>query len=206
MSERQHCRVTLLPAQRVVEAPKGALLHDVIVGAGQRLSLPCGGQGRCGRCVVQVQSGAVRARSTSRLTPEEIAQGYTLACQAALEGDVTVYIPPQAQTLAPPPAASATEKAAAMLVPCDHARAPWVVKYHLQIDPPSLEDNTTDWDRLSRELARQYDLRGLTAGLACHQDPCRHAARRELGCHRRGGARHLERTRCSTPPGRLAPR
>jgi uncharacterized 2Fe-2S/4Fe-4S cluster protein (DUF4445 family) len=35
----------------------------------------------------------------------------------------------------------------------------------VQIDPPSLEDNTTDWDRLSRELARQHDLRGLTGGM-----------------------------------------
>jgi len=143
----------------------GALLHDVILAAGQRLSLPCGGQGRCGRCLVQVQAGSVRMRSTSRLTPDEIAQGYALACQSALEGDVTVYIPPQAQTLAPPPAASATEKAAAILAPCDHRRAPWVAKYRLQVDPPTLEDNTTDWDRLSRELARQHHLRGLTADL-----------------------------------------
>jgi len=154
-----------MPSNAVVEIARGALLQDAIGAAGVRLSLPCGGQGRCGRCLVQVQGGAVHARSTSRLTPEEIAQGYVLACQSTVEGDVTIYVPPQAQTLAPPPAASATEKAAAMLAPCDHARAPWVVKYHLRIDPPSLEDNTTDWDRLSRELARQHDLRGLTVGM-----------------------------------------
>jgi uncharacterized 2Fe-2S/4Fe-4S cluster protein (DUF4445 family) len=166
MATREICHVTLRPSNVVVGIERGALLQDAIAAAGVRLSLPCGGQGRCGRCLVQVQEGLVRARATSRLTPEEIAQGYTLACQAILEGDVTVFVPPQAQTLAPPPAASATEKGAQMLAPCDHRRAPWVAKYHLQIDPPSLEDNTTDWDRLARELARQHDLRGLTVGMA----------------------------------------
>jgi len=146
------------------------LLHDLIERAGLPLVLPCGGQGRCGRCLVLVQEGQVRRRSVVRLTPEEIAQGYALACQTLVEGDATIYIPPQEVSLVRPESASSASKVAPQVITCDgvfaskniHARAPWVEKYHLLIEPPSLADNTADWERLQREAARQFGLRGLT--------------------------------------------
>jgi uncharacterized 2Fe-2S/4Fe-4S cluster protein (DUF4445 family) len=166
------CKVTLLPANLVREVEKGALLHDVVTAADQNLSLPCGGQGRCGRCLVIVQEGAVRRRSVVRLTPEEVARGYALACQTVVEGDVTVFVPPQEVSLRRPQSASSAGKLATLVPSCDHRRAPWVEKYHVVIEPPSLADNTTDLERLKRELARQHGLadgvhpRELTTSLA----------------------------------------
>ena len=127
--------------------------------------LPCGGQGRCGRCLVIVQKGLVRRRSVVRLTPGDVEQGYALACQTVIESDVTIYVPPQNEILARPEAASLAGKAAPEVVACDHARAPWVVKYHLVIEPPSLADNTTDLERVARELSRQHGLRELDTTL-----------------------------------------
>lgn len=159
------CKVTLLPTNVVVETQQGALLHDVIAQAGQQVVLPCGGQGRCGRCVVLVRQGAVRRRSTVRLDPSEVAQGYALACQTLVESDTTVEIPPQELVLKRPEGAAGAGKAAPMDVVCDHVRAPWVAKYHLRIAPPSLEDNTADWERLRRELASVAGLEELSANL-----------------------------------------
>ncbi len=44
---------------------------------------------------MQVTGGSVRQRSTLRLSAEDVAQGYVLACQAVVEGDVQVHVPPQ---------------------------------------------------------------------------------------------------------------
>ncbi len=167
-------KVTLLRASRpdmqtppaTVEVETGASLREAIEQAGWSLPLPCGGQGRCGRCSVIVQSGAVRRRSVARLTPDELAQGYALACQTLIEGDVTVLVPQQELGAVRTETASAAEKVAPMVVTCDHARAPWVEKYALRIEPPSLADNTGDFERLQRELARQVGLRGVVASLA----------------------------------------
>lgn len=151
------CRVTVLPDHREVTVEQGTLLQAAIAAAGVAVSLPCGGQGRCGRCLVRVEDGAVRRRSSARLTPAQVQEGYALACQTTVEGDVTVYVPPQqVEHVRPDAATSAADKVAPLVVACDHGAEPWIRKYALTIEPPSLDDNTNDLDRLKRELARQY--------------------------------------------------
>ncbi len=44
--------------------------------------------GVCGSCKTRIASGDYDVSSTSTLTPEEIAQGYVLACSCRLKGDV----------------------------------------------------------------------------------------------------------------------
>jgi len=154
-----------LPAQQVVYVEKGALLQEAIEAAGIPLALPCGGQGRCGRCIVVVQEGQVRRRSVARLTPQEVEQGYALACQTLVEGDLVVYVPPQEERIVRLEVGLAAEKEAPEVVVCEHEQAPWVAKCHLKVDPPSLADNTTDFERLQRELVRQHGITGLVASL-----------------------------------------
>jgi len=89
------CKVRFLPFDREVEVPAGTLIGDAAQQAGIDVQMPCGGQGRCGRCAVIVEEGMVRRRSTQRLSPEDVAAGYALACQAIVEGDTVVLIPPQ---------------------------------------------------------------------------------------------------------------
>ena len=71
-----------------VHVPTGTLLTEAAHTAGVEITQPCGGQGRCGRCAVHVTKGEVRRRSTLRLTAEDVAAGYALACQSVVEGDV----------------------------------------------------------------------------------------------------------------------
>ncbi len=78
-----------------VSVPAGMLLSEAARLAGIDIMQPCGGQGRCGRCAVQVLEGAVRRRSTLRLSASDVEHGYALACQTVVEGDVLVHVPPQ---------------------------------------------------------------------------------------------------------------
>jgi len=155
--------ITLKPSGDRIEVVPGTLLSDAIDEVGLELNLPCGGQGRCGRCKVVIEEGQVKRRSTSRLSRTELEQGYALACQAVVQSDLAVFIPPQEVILRALP----SEKEAEVItlpVECDWRRIP-VRSFFLEIEPPSLADNTTDFERLQRELARQHGIRGLMADL-----------------------------------------
>jgi len=135
--------------------PTGMMIAEAARLAGIELNQPCGGQGRCGRCAVVVDEArsAVRRRSTMRLTAADVAAGYALACQTTLEGDAWITVPPQ-QTIE---RRLTTHKVAARVeVPFDYdpRRHQPIQRYYLRLDPPDLADQTDDWSRVARELAR----------------------------------------------------
>ena len=156
--------IALKPSGNRIGVEAGALLSDAIDQAGLELNLPCGGQGRCGRCKVVVEDGQVKRRSISRLSQTELEQGYALACQTVVQSDLTVFIPPQEAILRKLPSEKEAKKVITLPVECDWRKNP-VCSFFLEIEPPSLADNTTDFERLKRELARQHGIRGLVADL-----------------------------------------
>jgi len=141
----------------------GTLLSDAAQQAGIDILMPCGGQGRCGRCAVIVEEGAVRRRSTQRLSTDDVAAGYALACQTTVEGDVVVFIPAQEKIERRLKEGKRAAKAA-LPFPYDLHDQP-LRKYAVTLEPPSLQDQTDDWSRLKRELARRYDLQELQVSL-----------------------------------------
>ncbi len=157
--------VRLEPAGVTVHVPAGSLLEEAISQSGLHVPLPCGGQGRCGRCAVQVKEGSVRRRSTMRLSEKEIESGYALACQTLVNSDATVWLLAAEEKLVRTAEDGGAEKAAPEVVVCDHRAAPWVARYPVSADPPSMEDNTPDLERLQRELARAHDLRSVSPSL-----------------------------------------
>ncbi|MGB9880839.1 MAG: ASKHA domain-containing protein [Anaerolineae bacterium] len=163
--EEKRNKVFFRPDGKTVTVPEGTLLSDAIAQAGIRFNLPCGGQGRCGRCKVVVEKGEVKRRSTSRLTAVELEQGYALACQTMVSGDLQVFIPPQEAILRRLPSEKAAAEIPTLPVECDWQSHPIVRKFFLTIEPPSLSDNTTDFERLQRELAKQYNIRNIVASL-----------------------------------------
>ena len=151
-------RVRVEPAGQTVEVAAGSLLSEAVALTGTRLGLPCGGQGRCGRCAVLVQEGSVRRRSTLRLSEDDIERGFALACMTVVTGDATVWVPPQRERLERVVSGDLAEKGSE-LERCDREIVPWVTRYHVKVEPPTLDDNTPDLERLMRELARQHDMR-----------------------------------------------
>jgi len=158
-------RIAFRPEGKTVEAAEGTLLSEAIAQAGIHINLPCGGQGRCGRCKVVVEQGKVTSRSTSRISAIEAEQGYVLACQSAVESDLQVFIPPQEAIVRGLPSEKAVAEVPILPVECDWHSRPLVQKLFLNIEPPSLSDNTTDFERLKRELARQHNVKNVLADL-----------------------------------------
>lgn len=73
--------------------PSGTRLGELLAREAE-LGMPCGGQGRCGKCKVTVK-GAVNQlteREKQCLSTDEIAKGIRLACLTIIEGDCCVRI------------------------------------------------------------------------------------------------------------------
>jgi uncharacterized 2Fe-2S/4Fe-4S cluster protein (DUF4445 family) len=157
--------VVFKPSGQVVEVEVGTLLSDAAVEAGISLNLPCGGQGRCGRCRVKVEHGAVSHRSGARLTAAEMEEGWALGCQAVVKGDAVVLVPEQEAVDVEFITQAVGAERVALAAQFRGALDPSVRRAHVTIEPPSLDDQTTDWDRLLRELSLQHGIQNVTASL-----------------------------------------
>jgi uncharacterized 2Fe-2S/4Fe-4S cluster protein (DUF4445 family) len=153
------------PTGQVVEVEIGTLLSDAAVEAGISLNLPCGGQGRCGRCRVKVEHGAISHRSGVRLTSSEIDEGWALGCQAVVKGDAVVVVPEQEKEELEITAPTVGAERIALAAEFTEELDPTVRRAHVTIEPPSLDDQTTDWDRLLRELSLRHGIENVTASL-----------------------------------------
>ncbi len=159
-------KVQFAPAGREIEAVEGWTILEAAQACGVEINIPCGGQGRCGRCAVIVADGdgRVRRRSTMRLSAADIAAGYALACQSVVLGDLAVTVPPQEEIARH----LVTEKAAVAIQPpagYNVANQPLLALF-LPLDPPDLGDQTDDWSRVQAALSRDYGIQGLTADLS----------------------------------------
>jgi uncharacterized 2Fe-2S/4Fe-4S cluster protein (DUF4445 family) len=91
---------------RIIRAEKGASLLEAMVAAGLLLRSDCGGRGRCGKCMVRVESAAAGGLSEPdeaerrSLGDERLPTGHRLACRASVYGAVSVEIPAESR-LAP---------------------------------------------------------------------------------------------------------
>jgi uncharacterized 2Fe-2S/4Fe-4S cluster protein (DUF4445 family) len=161
-----NCIVTFKPHGRKAEVPQGTVISEAAGQIGIELNMPCGGQGRCGRCAVIVEDGDVQRRSVARLSPEALDEGYALACQTVIESDLVVTVPPQDKIERRLPTAQRVGKIE-LPFPYDAARDQTIQKYFVTIEPPSLDDNTDDLARLRRALQAQHgiDVQGLQVGV-----------------------------------------
>ncbi len=152
-------------AEQPVQVPEGTTLAEAAQQAGVDVLQPCGGQGRCGRCAVKVESGQVRRRSTLRLSANDVAQGYALACQTVVEGDVSVTIPPQEQVKR---RLTTDHQVVEVVVP--EGYQPQINqplrRVPLTLTAPSMEDQTDDWSRLETALRQTVEFGSLTSDLA----------------------------------------
>ncbi|MCJ7723142.1 MAG: ASKHA domain-containing protein [Anaerolineales bacterium] len=154
-------------SKKTVLVPTGTLLVEAARKSGIEVSQPCGGQGRCGRCAVQVTSGNVRRRSTLRLSEEAIEQGFALACQSTVEGDLNVFIPPQ-EKIERRLATDRTVTDISVPIGYNIQSAQTLQRIHLTLPPPSTEDQTDDWSRLQTAL-RVQGFKEVTCSLSLMQ-------------------------------------
>jgi len=97
-------KVIFNPMDKMVEVERGTILLDAIREAGINIRSICGGDGECGTCKVILNKGEVSHVSTKYkdwLSPQEISEGYYLACQIRILSDSEFTIPVESRITSP---------------------------------------------------------------------------------------------------------
>jgi len=135
--------ITFLPSYRKITVDPGITILDAARLAGFQMNVVCGGQGKCGKCIVFVKAGEAsfdREKFGRFFTEGELEAGSCLSCQTGVLGDLQVLIPES--TLIQ------EQKILIEALGLETAFSPSVWKYALELQPPTLDDPSPDLTRL----------------------------------------------------------
>jgi uncharacterized 2Fe-2S/4Fe-4S cluster protein (DUF4445 family) len=133
----------------IITIPKGSTVLDAAISAGVFINSVCGGVGRCGKCKI-VATGEIKKEKTELVTKEEQKSGISLACNTTVLGDSEVHIP-EASKL----------DIHQILTKCEMVEIsepkPFINKYFLKMDEPTLDNNQSDFTRVKQSLIKHID-------------------------------------------------
>jgi uncharacterized 2Fe-2S/4Fe-4S cluster protein (DUF4445 family) len=161
--------VIFQPSGRRGEVSKGITVIEASRLLGVDIEALCGEKKVCGKCVVRIEEGHFEkfgvVSSMSHVSPwqeeedkfiipDRKKKGFRLGCVAKVEGDILVFVPEESR------AGKQVVSKAARDIHIDHN--PAVRVYYVEVDPPTFEEPTGDFERICRGLERDYGLKDLT--------------------------------------------
>ena len=161
--------VIFQPSGRRGEVPKGVTLIEASRLLGVDIEALCGEKKVCGKCVVRIEDGhfekfgvtssqqnvsAWQEEEEKYINAERREKGFRLGCVTTVRGDLLVFVPEESR------AGKQVVSKAARDIPIDHN--PAVRLYYVEVDPPTFEEPTGDFERICRALEREYGLSDLT--------------------------------------------
>ena len=164
--------VIFTPSGKRGRFPVGTPVLGAARALGVDLDSVCGGRGICTRCQVTPATGdfakhgirseacalgavnAVEARAHDR---RGLGSGRRLGCQATVQGDVVIDVPPESQVHRQVVRKAATDRVMAM----DPATRVVVV----EVEEPDMHAPLGDFERLAAALAAQWGIADVTADL-----------------------------------------
>ncbi len=161
--------VIFQPSGRRGEVPKGITLIEASRLLGVDIEALCGEKKVCGKCVVRIEEGnfekynvqsgmnnvsAWQEEEEKYINAERREKGFRLGCVAKVEGDLLIFVPEESR------AGKQVVSKAARDIHIDHN--PAVRLYYVDVDKPTFEEPTGDFERICRGLEREYGLKNLT--------------------------------------------
>ena len=138
-------KIRVLPLGKDLPVKAGANLREALTEAGISLDSPCGGQGTCLKCKVQLSGISEKFTELERekLSAEELSGGWHLACQVTVEEPGEVLLPEVEVSRA---------KAGFGLLGEEIPLQPNVCRRHFELSRPTISDQRADWNRLAEYL------------------------------------------------------
>ena len=135
--------VTGAPGPKSVRVPPGVTVFDSASWNGIAIDSTCGGHGTCRKCKVQVTpSSPVTHHDTRTFSPDQLGEGWRLACLVSATRDLTVAVPPL----------TTRPKAATVGVGRQVILRPALQKRYVELTEPTLADQRTDLVRLCEAI------------------------------------------------------
>jgi len=128
------------PSGTAVRVPPGVTVFDAASWNGIAIDSTCGGHGTCKKCRVRIADGSVPISKLDvrAFDSGDLEQGWRLACRAEARGDLIIDVPPLVTR----------PKAATVGVGRQVILRPAVQKRYVELEPPTLQDQRTDLERL----------------------------------------------------------
>jgi len=123
---------------------------------GVYLTASCGGKGICGKCRLRIVEGKTRTESRGNLDPKDVTRGIVLACQTFPGGNISIEIPKESRLVV----GDILEISRAgdlheLFQSLNFSKSPLLKKIPLDIPPPSLTNNISDFERFSKALTEK---------------------------------------------------
>ncbi|NWF98486.1 MAG: DUF4445 domain-containing protein [Nitrospirae bacterium] len=141
-----------LTTGHIFDLNEGETLQDALKRNGVYLVASCGGKGICGKCKIKVIEGKYRTESIAKLTPEEIEQGFVLACKTfVVSEDITIDIPKTSKLVVGDIIEiSRTKDLFELFTSIEKNIQPLINWLDIDIPAPTLDNNLSDLERLKR--------------------------------------------------------
>lgn len=174
-------KVIFLPESKEIEVEEGTTLLQAAEKADVFINNLCGGEGLCGECRVQIVSGNAQPdkHTLGFLTGEEIEKGFVLSCQTKITDNLTVIVPVKSRAeqekilmAGSPVVYGEPEKVVLARRPRERVTSydPLVKKVYLTLPEPTIKDNISDIDRITRELRKATPYQNFDISLSCLQN------------------------------------
>jgi len=150
--------ITFLPDNVTISVDNNTNLFKAVKAAGIYVLSSCGGKGNCGKCKVVIKEGAVEpGKSRSFLSAEEAERGYVLACHSKVIGGLVVEIPQESRMQAKHKIATGakTDVLLEFMRRAGGCLESRISRVYLEIDPPTIDDNIADYERLRRAVDKE---------------------------------------------------
>jgi len=161
--------VTFIPQNRTVQVEADTSLLDAALKAEITINNLCGGDGICGRCKMIIRKGRVSSKVSAKLTREEIQQGFVIACQTPVDDNLVVEIPEEVWAKEKKIAAQEVARFRDYVETFEYEKelipSPLVAKMYLEIDKPSLANNTADQQRVDDAIKKKLPHVSMQMGL-----------------------------------------
>ena len=132
-------KVMFLPAKAEVQVENGTTVMEAAIEAGIELEGPCGGKGTCGKCRIKLLG--------------ENNEEFVLACRTTVSQNLIVEVPQLEVSL--------HRKSELTQSKLDFEINPGIEKVYLELEKPSLDDQSPDATRLWSALSKVGSLSGL---------------------------------------------
>ncbi|MCG2774314.1 MAG: ASKHA domain-containing protein [Desulfobacterales bacterium] len=128
----------------------------------------CGEKKVCGKCKVRIEEGrfekfgiesskthvsAWQEEEDKFINEKEKETGYRLGCTSKVEGDLLIFVPEESR--------AGKQVVSKMARDIEIEHNPVVKIYYVEVEPPTFEEPTGDFERICRELEKEYGLKDL---------------------------------------------
>jgi uncharacterized 2Fe-2S/4Fe-4S cluster protein (DUF4445 family) len=171
--EDNQAKVIFQPSGRRGLVPRGISLIEASRLLGADIEALCGEKKVCGKCKVRIEEGFFEKygieSKRSHVSPWQQEEeekfinaadkeaGFRLGCVSRIEGDLLIFVPEESR------AGKQIVSKAARDIEIEHN--PAVKLYTIEVDKPSFENPTGDYERICNELKNRHGLDNLEVDL-----------------------------------------